>query len=217
MWTGKVWVWDKGLYGVSFSQGSFLPCWSSAAAGVAFKYLGIGELLNAPTAFLMLWPQSTGTLTSWLVCLKLDLFFPCVSARVLVLLFYVVNSDVIDFTSVGRQRSDWPSRTQVLVCSEFGGNAKWCRSAHDRHSWEGNYNNTDRKLIIRYISKFTLPEMVLFFPVLPWKNQGQSVSPGWLFPVGKSSIYSDFLAATQGFFQASRLLFWELWKIWIFN
>lgn len=65
---------------------------------------------------------------------QLDLFFPCVSARVLVVLFYVVNSDVIDFISVGRQRSDWPSRTQVLVCSEFSGNAKWCRSAHDRHS-----------------------------------------------------------------------------------
>lgn len=65
------------------------------------------------------------------------------TAHLLVLLFHVVNSAVLDLLFVGRQCSDWPPCAQVLVCSEFRGRAKWSCGTHDRHSRKGNYNNMD--------------------------------------------------------------------------
>lgn len=72
------------------------------------------------------------------------------------------------------------------------------------------------KLILQYISKFTLPEMMLA-SVLPGKNQGQKcqccvTSPNW-----KKPCLLWVFSSHPRVFQASSLLFLELWKIWIFN
>lgn len=113
---------------------------------------------------------------SWLVCLRLDLFFPCVSAHLLVLLTHVVNSAVLDFLSVGRQCSDWPPCAQVLVCSEFRGRAKWSCSTHDRHSGKGNYNSMNEFSNI-YLQVHSSRSGA---SVLPGKNWGQKCQCFWL-------------------------------------
>lgn len=147
------------------------------------------------------------------MCKQPLLIFVLHAACLLEVLFYVVNAHVIDFISVGRECSDWPSCTQVLICSEFSRSAKWCCSTHDRHSWKGNYNVTGRKWILQYTSRFTILEMVLLF--CQERIRARNVSAVRHLPFEKSTSYSGFSMATQECFQAPNLLFLELWNIWI--